>query len=83
MRKPKIPTEIRAHIDKVLEHSGQQFSSGDLQASLRTALQAWEISPNLRRNGTIILRACHLGLSSISPILAIRRVVSNGSKQWL
>ncbi|WP_221149770.1 tol-pal system YbgF family protein [Rhizobium sp. NZLR8] len=45
MRKPEIPTEIRAHIDKVLEQSGQQFSSGDLQASLRTALQAWELIP--------------------------------------
>jgi hypothetical protein len=46
MRKPEIPTEIRAHIDKVLEQSGQQFSSGDLQASLRTALQAWELIPD-------------------------------------
>ncbi|MBK0023979.1 hypothetical protein IAE29_23340 [Ochrobactrum sp. S46] len=45
MRKPEIPTDIRVHIDKLLEQSGQQFSSGDLQASLRTALQAWELIP--------------------------------------
>jgi len=36
MRKPEIPKDIRVHIDKLLEQSGQQFSSGDLQASLRT-----------------------------------------------
>jgi hypothetical protein len=45
MRKPEIPTDTRFHIDKLLEQSGQQFSSGDLQASLRTALQAWELIP--------------------------------------
>ncbi|MCK4207134.1 hypothetical protein J3U99_20400 [Brucella pituitosa] len=45
MRKPEIPTDIRVHIDKLLEQSGQQFSSGELQASLRTALQAWELIP--------------------------------------
>ncbi len=43
MRKPEIPTDTRFQIDKLLEQSGQQFSSGELQASLRTAFQAWEL----------------------------------------
>lgn len=50
MRKPEIPKDIRVHIDKLLEQSGQQFSSGDLQASLRTALQAWELIPDPKEN---------------------------------
>jgi hypothetical protein len=45
VRKPEISTDTRALIDELLEQSRQQFSSGDLHASLRTALQAWELIP--------------------------------------
>lgn len=45
MRKPEIPTDTRVLIDKFLEQSAQQFSSGDLQASVHTALKAWELIP--------------------------------------
>lgn len=46
MRKPEIPAEIRFEIDKLLEQSAQEFSSGELQTSLRTALLAWELIPD-------------------------------------
>jgi len=46
-RKPQLPREIVRQIDSINRSAGEKFQTGDVMGSLRDALSAWELIPDV------------------------------------
>ena len=70
-RKPQLPGEIVRQIDSINRSAGEKFQTGDVMGSLRDALSAWELIPDVAWEDIVvdISALCGAGAGYRDPLL--------------